>query len=86
MFFRLDLLPLVKAVAKLLSAKAHLENHDPLCHLSVAEVAEMKALQLINGIVEENVARESEPPHDLMQSIRESQAVLNERLYLLETK
>lgn len=86
MFFRLDLLPLVKAVTKLLSAKAHLENHDLLCRLSIAEIAEIKALQLINGVVEENVALESEPRRDFVQSIRESQGVLKERLYLLETK
>ena len=86
MFFRLDLLPLVKAVVKLLSAKAYLENHDPLCRLSIADIAEMKLLQLINGVVEENVALESESRRDLVQSIRESQAVLKERLYLLETK
>lgn len=86
MVFHLDLLPLVKAVAKLLSAKAYLENHDSLCRLSVAEVAEMKALQLVNGIVVENLALESEPRRDLVESIRESQTVLKEQLYLLETK
>lgn len=84
--FHLDLLPLVKAVVKVLSAKVYLADHNPLSHLSASEIAEVNALQLINAVVDENMALESESRRKLMESIHESQAVLKERLNLLAKK
>lgn len=80
------LLPLVKAVTKVLSAQKHLEIHDPLAGLSHGEIAEVQTLQLIMAGTEENVARERERIRELTESINVSQGVLRERLKILKQR
>lgn len=77
------LMPLVKAVGKILSAKTHLETHGPLFKLSEAEVAEIQTLKVIAAAAEENVAREKERVRGLLESINQSQEVIRARLKAL---
>lgn len=77
------MLPLVKAINKLQSARAHLQKFDPLAKCSDAEFAEIQTLQLISTAVDANVAREKERLHRLFDSINQSQATLKERLRYL---
>lgn len=78
-----NLLPLVKAINKLQSAETHLQKFDPLAKYSDAEVTEMQTLQLISATVDENVAREKERLHRLLESINQSQLILKKRLRAL---
>ncbi|KAJ5115151.1 hypothetical protein NUU61_000910 [Penicillium alfredii] len=77
------LLPLVKAITKVLGAQTHLETHDPLARLSAAERAEVETLQLVTAAVERNVALERERVRKLIESINEDQAVFKTRLQTL---
>ncbi|KAJ5167823.1 uncharacterized protein N7482_003417 [Penicillium canariense] len=80
-----DLLPLVKAVTKVLSAKVHLEKYNPLSRLSETQIAEAKTLQLINAVVGENVERERARLRRVIECINQSRAVLRARLKVLGT-
>ncbi|KAJ6028757.1 hypothetical protein N7540_004333 [Penicillium herquei] len=79
-----SILPLVKAVTKLLSAQAHLDIYDPHAKLTDQEIVEIQTLQLITATAEENVARERERLRQLSQCIQESQTVIRERLKSLK--
>ncbi|KAJ5634678.1 hypothetical protein N7528_002520 [Penicillium herquei] len=80
----LYLLPLVKAVTKLLSAQAHLEVHDPQSRFTDQEALEVQTLQLITATADEIVAREKERVRQLARCIQESQKVIRERLKSLK--
>ncbi|KAJ5721440.1 uncharacterized protein N7483_009374 [Penicillium malachiteum] len=79
-----DILPLVKAITKLLSAQAHLEVYDPHSRFTDQEVVEIQTLQLITATAEENVTRERERVRQLARCIQESQTVIRERLKSLK--
>lgn len=74
------MLPLVKAVTKLLSAQTHLQKNDPLAGLSETEVIEVQTLQTIRAIADENLARERERVRRLANSIHQSEAIIQGRL------
>ncbi|KAJ5280585.1 hypothetical protein N7478_005957 [Penicillium angulare] len=73
------IMPLIKAVTKVLSAQQHLEVHDPLSKLSDNEIVETQSLRLITAVADENLARERDRLRQLAQSINESKAILMER-------
>ncbi|KAJ5103982.1 hypothetical protein N7532_004511 [Penicillium argentinense] len=75
-----SMLPLVKAVEKMLGAHAHLEQCDPLAKFSDQEVAEIQSLQFISAVVDANVAREKARFQQLVASINASQEKLKARL------
>lgn len=77
------LVPLIKAVCKVLAARTHLEMHDPLFRLSEGEFAEAQTLHMITSSVEENMARERERVKYLTECINQSQEVLKARLKML---
>ncbi|KAJ5683409.1 hypothetical protein N7462_006574 [Penicillium macrosclerotiorum] len=77
------LLPLVKAVTKVVNAQSHLEKHNPFAGLNAREVIEIQALHLINLTAEKNLARERARVRDLMESVHQSLAVIRDRLEIL---
>lgn len=74
------MMPLVRAITKILKARAHLEQHNSMAGLTASEIAEVETLRLVNATVEANVARERERLWRLVKSINESQTVLKDRL------
>ncbi|KAJ6131614.1 hypothetical protein N7523_001320 [Penicillium sp. IBT 18751x] len=77
------LLPVVKAVTKVLGAAEELQrNEHP--QMSDRDIAEMDMLRLINSTAEETVTRERERMRMLVDSIHRSQAVLTHRINTLE--
>ncbi|KAJ5108335.1 hypothetical protein N7456_005010 [Penicillium angulare] len=74
-----NIMPLIKAVTKVLSARQHLEVHDPLSKLSDHDIVEIQSLRLITTVADENLARERERLRQLAHSINESKAILMER-------
>lgn len=74
------MLPLVKAVTKLLSARTHLQKHDPLAQLSDLDLVELETLQLIRNVADNVMAREREHFRLQAESINRSMAVLQGRL------
>jgi hypothetical protein len=77
------LLPVVKAVTKVLGAAEQLQRDDYL-DLTDRNVAEMEMLRFINSTAEETVTREREKMRMLVDLIHRSQAVLTKRLHALE--
>lgn len=77
------LLPVVKAVTKVLGAAEQIQQ-DELSDMTGRDIAEMELLQLINSTAEETVTREREKMRMLVDSIHRSQAVLTNRLNTLD--
>ncbi|KAJ5132365.1 hypothetical protein N7448_006523 [Penicillium atrosanguineum] len=77
------MLPVVKAVTKVLMAAEELQRNEHL-QMSYCDIAEMEMLQLINSTAEETVTRERERMRMLRDSIHRSQAVLTNRINTLE--
>ncbi|KAJ5155399.1 hypothetical protein N7492_008202 [Penicillium capsulatum] len=78
------MLPLVKAVTKLLSARTHLLKHDPLAQLSEPELVELETLKLIRTVTEENMAREMERVRQLAEEYRGYRDIIQGRLKSLQ--
>lgn len=77
------LLPVVKAVTKVLGAAEELQMIEHL-QMSSRDIAEMELLQLINSTAEKAVTHERERMRMLVDSIHRSQAVLTNRINTLE--
>lgn len=77
------LLPVVKAVTKVLGAAEQFQR-DEYSDMTDRDIAEMEMLQLINSTADETVTREREKMRMLVDSIHRSQAVLTNRLNTLE--
>lgn len=70
------LVPLVKAVEKVLKAQAQLEQQSCMSGLSEKEMAEVEMLQHIQATIDANVARERQRVKQQAKSIYDSVAVL----------
>ncbi|KAJ6093487.1 hypothetical protein N7486_008776 [Penicillium sp. IBT 16267x] len=81
---RPTVLPLLKAVTKLLAVQMSVISDTP-SKLSGSGLAEIQTLQLIAVLADENIARERERVRQLVSSIAESQAVLRERREMLKS-
>ena len=77
------LLPLVKAVTKILRAEEHLQRTQLHARLTDRDITEIEMLQLVNAAAEENVTRVRERLRTLTYSIHRSQAVLKNRISML---
>jgi hypothetical protein len=77
------LLPVVKAVTKVLGAAEQFQR-DEYSDMTDRDIAEMEMLQLINSTADETVTREREKMRMLVDLIHRSQAVLTNRLNTLE--
>lgn len=78
------LLPLVKAVTKILEAEEHWQRTQRHARLTDRDIAEIEMLQLVNAAAEQNVTRVRERLRTLIDSIHRSQAVLKDRISMLE--
>ncbi|KAJ5212122.1 uncharacterized protein N7498_003768 [Penicillium cinerascens] len=79
------LLPLVKAVTKILRAEEHLQRTQRHARLTDGDIAEIEMLQLVNAAAEDNVTRVRERLRTLIDSIHRSQAVLKNRISMLDS-
>ncbi|KAJ5623993.1 hypothetical protein N7510_000302 [Penicillium lagena] len=78
------ILPLIKAITKVLNAQQHLEAHDPLVGLSSDEVAELEVLRLIRAMADAKMAQERERVRKLGESLALSLSVVRGRLESLQ--
>ena len=74
------ILPLVKAVTKLLTAQIHLEKNDQLAQLGESEIAEIEALRHITAAIDRNLAREREKLRQLAERSKDAMAIVQGRL------
>ncbi|KAJ5584573.1 uncharacterized protein N7459_004373 [Penicillium hispanicum] len=74
------MMPLVKAITKLLAAQTHLERHNQWAPLSDNEIAELHALRMIIALADKNLACERERLRKLAKSVHESVVVLQGRI------
>ncbi|CAL5866349.1 uncharacterized protein PFLUO_LOCUS557 [Penicillium psychrofluorescens] len=79
-----SILPLIKAITKVLNAQQHLEAHDPLVGLSGDEIAELEALRLIRTMADQKMAQERERVRKLGESLGLSLSVIRGRLESLQ--
>ncbi|OJJ42887.1 hypothetical protein ASPZODRAFT_137029 [Penicilliopsis zonata CBS 506.65] len=80
-----ELLPLVKAVRRVLTAEKQAKL-DPLSGLTPSEYAEVRTLQKVGAISNENVRREKERINRLMRGIQEIMAILKTRADVMEAR
>jgi hypothetical protein len=78
------LMPLIKAVTKLLKAEEYFQKNQRPGQMTDRDIAEVEMLQLVNTTAEENVTRERERLRLLIDSIHKSQAVLMNRMSIFE--
>lgn len=74
------LMPLVKAVTKIIGAEEHFRKNECDARLADHDIAEIKMLKRVNAIAEGNVTRERERLRMLSDSIHKSQALLKRRV------
>jgi hypothetical protein len=78
------LMPLIKAVTKLLKAEEYFQKNQRPGRMTDRDIAQVEMLQLVNTTAEENVTRERERLRLLIDSIHKSQAVLMNRMSIFE--
>ncbi|KAL5366653.1 hypothetical protein BJX96DRAFT_40630 [Aspergillus floccosus] len=83
-FHMVELLPLVKAVTKVMNIKRHFSENDPYPGLTGMEVAELETVRKIISVAERNRTRELERIRRLTRSINDAAGIIRTRLQALE--